>query len=128
MGSYKAAWLMCHKIRTAMVEDVRQFAGIVEVDETLVSHKLSLLCACRWSGYKKVAENGNSRQTIDYRAGQYVVGEVHTNTIEAFWSILKRCVAGIYRTVSHKIFACLCLGVSIPLQQTGRRGHIRGGA
>jgi transposase-like protein len=35
-GSYKTAWLMCHKIRTAMVEDVRQLAGIVEVDETVV--------------------------------------------------------------------------------------------
>jgi transposase-like protein len=35
-GSYKTAWLMCHKIRTAMVEDIRQLAGIVEVDETVV--------------------------------------------------------------------------------------------
>src|SRR5208283_5357134 len=35
-GSYKTAWLMCHKIRTAMVEDIGQLAGIVEVDETLV--------------------------------------------------------------------------------------------
>ena len=35
-GSYKTAWLMCHKIRTAMVEDVSQLAGIVEVDETVV--------------------------------------------------------------------------------------------
>ena len=23
-GSYKTAWLMCHKIRTAMVEDIKQ--------------------------------------------------------------------------------------------------------
>ena len=35
-GSYKTAWLMCHKIRTAMVEDVKQLAGIVEVDESIV--------------------------------------------------------------------------------------------
>ena len=35
-GSYKTAWLMCHKIRTAMVEDIKKLGGIVEVDETYI--------------------------------------------------------------------------------------------
>jgi hypothetical protein len=35
-GSYKTAWLMCHKIRTAMVEDTKKLGGIVEVDETYI--------------------------------------------------------------------------------------------
>ena len=35
-GSYKTAWLMCHKIRTAMVEDIKKLGGIVEVDKTYV--------------------------------------------------------------------------------------------
>jgi transposase-like protein len=38
-GSYKTAWLMCHKIRTALVEDIGQLGGIVEVDETFVGGK-----------------------------------------------------------------------------------------
>jgi len=38
-GSYETAWLMCHKVRTAMVDDISQLAGIVEVDETLVGGK-----------------------------------------------------------------------------------------
>ena len=38
-GSYKTAWLMCHKVRTALVEDVEQLGGIVEVDETFVGGK-----------------------------------------------------------------------------------------
>jgi hypothetical protein len=33
-GSYKTAWLMCHTIRTVMVEDFKKLGGIVEVDET----------------------------------------------------------------------------------------------
>jgi Transposase zinc-ribbon domain len=40
-GSYKTAWLMCHKIRTALVEDIEQLGGIVEVDETFVGGKMS---------------------------------------------------------------------------------------
>jgi hypothetical protein len=35
-GSYKTAWFMCHKIRTALIEDIKQLGGIVEVDETFI--------------------------------------------------------------------------------------------
>ena len=38
-GSYKTAWLMCHKIRTALIEDVKQLGGIVEVDEFFIGGK-----------------------------------------------------------------------------------------
>jgi IS1 family transposase/transposase-like protein len=38
-GSYKTAWLMCHKIRTALMQDIGQLGGIVEVDETFVGGK-----------------------------------------------------------------------------------------
>src|SRR5271166_163442 len=35
-GSYKTAWMMCHKVRTALIENIDQLGGIVEVDETFV--------------------------------------------------------------------------------------------
>jgi transposase-like protein len=35
-GSYKTAWLMCHKVRVALIEDIEKLGGIVEVDETYV--------------------------------------------------------------------------------------------
>jgi transposase-like zinc ribbon protein/ISXO2 transposase-like protein len=35
-GSYETAWLMCHKVRVALTEDIHKLGGIVEVDETLV--------------------------------------------------------------------------------------------
>ena len=39
-GSYKTAWYMCHRIRTALVElDMDKLGGIVEVDETYVGGK-----------------------------------------------------------------------------------------
>src|SRR5437016_4638603 len=38
-GSYKTAWLMCHKVRVALVEDIKQLGGIVEVDETFIGGK-----------------------------------------------------------------------------------------
>lgn len=40
--------------------------------------------------------------TVKHALSVYVVGDVHTNTIENFWSILKRGLYGIYHSVSDK--------------------------
>jgi transposase-like protein len=39
---------------------------------------------------------------IKHSSGIYVVGNVHTNTIEGFWSLIKRGVGGVYHSVSQK--------------------------
>src|SRR5229473_6287990 len=38
-GSVKTAWLMGHKIRTALIEPETKLGGIVEVDETFIGGK-----------------------------------------------------------------------------------------
>jgi transposase-like protein len=159
-GSYKTAWLMCHKVRTALDEkDVGKLGGIVEVDETFVggdsnnkhwdkrpgrgkgkrdnktivigavrrkgnvvarviqnvqgstltafvneavSNKVSLLCTDEAPGYSRLSEEGYPHKTVDHRAREYVVGAVHTQTIEGFWSLIKRGVVGTYHKVSKK--------------------------
>ncbi len=58
-GSYKTAWLMCHKVRTALIEDVNKLGGIVEVDETYVGGKDSnrhwdKKCGTRGRGYDRL--------------------------------------------------------------------------
>jgi transposase-like protein len=66
-----------------------------------VSNKVSLLCTDQWVGYKHLGKVF-SHQTIDHAAGEYVVGAVHTQTIEGFWSIFKRGVIGTFHKVSKK--------------------------
>ena len=39
---------------------------------------------------------------IRHASGVYVMGNVHTNTIEGFWSLVKRGIGGVYHSVSHK--------------------------
>ncbi len=39
---------------------------------------------------------------INHSEGIYVVGETHTNTIEGFWSLVKRGLGGVYHSVSKK--------------------------
>ena len=158
-GSYKTAWLMCHKVRTALMQDIGKLGGIVEVDETFVgglaknrhwdkrggggtggigsgktpivgavsrkgnvvarvvanvqaatlnafvretvSHKVSLLCTDQWAGYRSL-DKDFPHATVDHARGQYVVGAIHTQTIEGFWSIFKRGVVGTFHKMSRK--------------------------
>ena len=66
-----------------------------------VSDKVSLLCTDAWKAHRNIGREF-PHAMIDHRAGQYVVGAVHTNTIEGFWSILKRGIMGTYHKVSAK--------------------------
>lgn len=46
--------------------------------------------------------NGYQHRRINHTAGVYVVGDTHTNTIEGFWSLVKRGIGGVYHSVSKK--------------------------
>lgn len=41
-------------------------------------------------------------QSVNHKIGEYVRDNVHTNTIENFWSLFKRGIIGIYHQVSPK--------------------------
>jgi len=155
-GSYKTAWYVCHRIRTALQDkEFRKLMGIVEVDETFiggkksnrhkskrgkrsgdtrkavvvgaverkgsvvarvldslsavdlqrfvretVSTKVSLLATDEQVAYRGLGEYPH--KAVMHSAEQYVVGAVHTQTIEGFWSIFKRSIVGSYHKVSEK--------------------------
>jgi len=71
------------------------------VEET-VSNKVSLLVTDQWVGYKHLRAKGFPHEIIRHADGTYVVGAVHTNTIEGFWSVMKRGVVGTFHKVSKK--------------------------
>lgn len=43
-----------------------------------------------------------THRRINHSAKVYVMGDVHTNTIEGFWSLVKRGIGGVYHSVSQK--------------------------
>lgn len=55
-----------------------------------------------YQSYKRVSLHGFKHDRIKHKSKQYVVGDVHTNTIEGFWSQLKRGINGTYHSVSPK--------------------------
>jgi ISXO2-like transposase domain len=66
----------------------------------MVSDKVSLLATDESKVYRGLTEYPH--ETVHHAARQYVVGAVHTQTIEGFWSIFKRGIVGSFHKVSAK--------------------------
>ena len=153
--SYKTAWYLCHRIRTAMTEmNPKPLKGTVEVDEAYVGGRLKgqgigkgaylqnksivagiiqrggdvrlskikhankktlhafikghihpktkLIVTDEWKPYGGIADYDTKHEVINHSRKEYVRGDIHTNTIENVWSLLKRSVAGSYHKISDK--------------------------
>jgi transposase len=55
-----------------------------------------------WPAYKPLRGQFLDHRVINHSAGSYVVGEIHTNTIEGFFGNLKTGMRGAYKVVSEK--------------------------
>jgi len=67
----------------------------------VVSDKVSLLCTDAYQAYGRLHYR-YPHGVVDHSAGQHVIGAIHTNTIEGFWSIFKRGVVGTFHKISRK--------------------------
>ena len=84
---------------TRVLQSVTRQAAESFVRE-VVSNKVSLLATDESRVYSGLTDYPH--RTTHHAAKQYVVGAVHTNTIEGFWSIFKRSIVGSYHKVSAK--------------------------
>lgn len=61
----------------------------------------AILYTDEWRGYNEVHKM-YSHYSVDHGKGQYVDEDIYTNTIEGFWTLLKRGYIGIYHSMSTK--------------------------
>lgn len=54
------------------------------------------------ASYNLVQKLGYTHKRILHCKGQYAKGTIHVNTIEGFWSLVKRGINGVYHAVSPK--------------------------
>ena len=54
-----------------------------------------------FKSYNGLAARGYTHQRINHSEKVYVNGDVHTNTIEGFWSLIKRGIGGVYHNVGR---------------------------
>ncbi len=51
--------------------------------------------------YNGIGARGYTHRRINHSEKVYVAGDVHTNTIEGFWSLVKRGIGGVYHSVGR---------------------------
>ena len=63
-----------------------------------------------WYGYKGLHEN-YEHKVVDHHRGEYVKGGYHTNSIEGFWSQLKRGIVGVTIWSAKSIWNCIVMNL-----------------
>ncbi len=110
------------KLIARVVENVRADT-LTEFVRDAVSPKVDLVVTDKWVGYKHLNKEF-PHVAIDHAAGEYVVGAVHTNTIEGFWSLIKRGMVGTFHKVSAKYLPLYVAESAVALQQAIERRHL----
>ena len=62
----------------------------------------SIIFTDDWVAYKPLKRQFLDRKVINHSAGSYVVGDIHTNTIEGAFGNFKVGARGCYRKISAK--------------------------
>jgi transposase-like protein len=80
--------------------------GTLDVEQPIYTHVLpaSTIFTDEWKGYNeaRLGRHFKSHQRIRHEDRIYVDGNVHTNTIEGFFGLLKNGIRGVYHSVSSK--------------------------
>jgi len=78
--------------------DTKTFDAFVQA---AVSEKVSLIATDEHSSYRNLSKKF-PHKVVRHAVKQYVDGVVHTQTIDGFWSLLKRGIMGSFHKVSRK--------------------------
>ncbi len=62
----------------------------------------SVINTDEFKSYNQLTKQGYKHKRVQHAEKVYVSGDAHTNTIEGFWSLLKRGIDGVYHAVSSK--------------------------
>jgi transposase len=90
------------RVFACVTPDVKA-ATIFPIVEERVLPK-SIVYTDEYSVYDQLHKHPNSyeHKRIQHKQQVYVMGDVHTQTIEGFWSLVKRGIGGVYHSVSRK--------------------------
>jgi transposase-like protein len=62
----------------------------------------SLIYTDEYKGYDALGRTGYTHRRINHSAKVYALGDVHTQTIDGFFGLLKNAIRGVHHGVSHK--------------------------
>ena len=89
------------RVAALVTKDVKA-KTVVPLIEKTVPVKGSTIFTDEFRVYSGLAAKGYTHRDVQHSAKVWVSGDVHTNTIEGFWSLLKRGINGVYHAVDRK--------------------------
>jgi transposase len=88
------------KIQAKAVSDVTSQTLLPNILANV--EKGSTVCTDEWCSYNPLRKSGFKHVRVSHGAKEYVRGNAHTNSIEGFWSQLKRSINGTFHHVSKQ--------------------------
>jgi len=69
---------------------------------SVVADEAEAIHTDEWRPYRGIADHNTRHETVNHMQEEWVRGDVHTNTVEGVWSLLKRSIVGSYHQLSVK--------------------------
>lgn len=88
------------KVIARVVPDVQAKTIVPIIKEKVLPR--SVVYTDEMLSYNSLPRHGYQHRRIHHASKVYVMGDVHTNTIEGFWSLVKRGIDGVHHAVSAK--------------------------
>jgi len=88
------------RVRASHVDTIRSRANTRLIRQHVMPS--ALVYTDEGREFAGLARRGYQHQRIHHASKVWVRGDVHTNTIEGFWMLVKRGISGVYHSVSHK--------------------------
>jgi len=88
------------KVSSKVVTDVSRYTVVPLIQKNVI--KKAIVYTDDSAIYNNLDKYGYNHKTINHSEGKYVNGDIHTNNIEGFWSLVKRGIDGCYHAVSPK--------------------------
>ena len=88
------------RIMAQIVPDVKSRTLLPIIKEKVLQK--SIIYTDELHSYDRIPEMGYQHKRVHHESKVYVMGDAHTNTIEGFWSLVKRGISGVNHAVSAK--------------------------
>ena len=88
-------------VRLERIPNVRRHTLHDFINRT-VHDKAEAIYTDELASYLGIADDNTRHETVNHSIEQWVLGDVHTNSIEGVWSLFKRSIVGAFHKVSVK--------------------------
>lgn len=88
------------KITSKVVGDVKHYTVMPLIGKNIA--KKTMIYTDEFRVYNNLDKYGYNHESVNHSKDEWRVGKCHTNTIEGFWSLVKREIDGCYHAVSPK--------------------------